>query len=128
MWSETTVINPAAWSPRVEQDLLEQIEKAHGAPELDLFDAACAQARDLLAGAAGPQTVTLSAQGATVVPFVLPDETAHQAELEARRAFFADVAAGDDARFAADLRKLASAESARQALADAMNERAGGDH
>lgn len=109
MWSETTVINPAAWSARVEQDLLDQIGRVYGSPGVPFVDA-CTEARRLLADAEGPQTVTLSPLGATVVPFVLPDETAAQADLEARREFWSTVAADADAAFAADLRELAGGE------------------
>lgn len=69
MWSETTTIHPAAWSPLVESDLAKHIF-GYAADVIPAeFEAACASAREQLATLDSPQHVTLKSDGtATVTP------------------------------------------------------------
>lgn len=95
-WAHETVLNPVAWTVRVENDLRAQLVASHrdAGEQFDddghaALDAAFAAAREQLADRTGPQRVTLHADGtANVIPVeVEPDdvrEARHVEEANAR--------------------------------------------
>lgn len=102
MWTEQTIINPVAWSPRVEYDLLQSLRLQLGltlddpsrnppviGDPVDGSDEAFAAAREQLAGAADtPQIVTLTPGAASLALFPVPsaeERTVHESLHESAR-------------------------------------------
>lgn len=125
-WTETTVLWPEVWGPRVERDLREGL-RTQLTNELTItesfdadFDAACVGARELLASATGPQVVTLTPGRAELVAHVIPtdeERAAHEERHEdARRGAIAE-RERRDALAAVDIAELQAAVERAQAIA-----------